>query len=59
MAVSERDPLLAPTPGQSLLLPSLPTQIRDRAPRRALYWTLAGLWTAVFLGAMDGYRALF
>jgi len=47
MTLAEREPLLA----RSAPIPS--TKL-NQVSKAQLYWILAALWTAVFLGALDG-----
>ncbi|KIM27607.1 hypothetical protein M408DRAFT_24522 [Serendipita vermifera MAFF 305830] len=51
---AERQPLLAPTTSQALLVPTLLPQNPNQVSGAKLYWILAAVWTAVFLGALDG-----
>ncbi|PVG04170.1 MFS general substrate transporter [Serendipita vermifera] len=50
---SERQPLLAPPIEQNADIQPQPTTL-NQLSKAKLYWILAALWTAVFLGAMDG-----
>jgi hypothetical protein len=52
---SERQPLLTPPTAQNAdTQPDAQPTTLNQLSRAKLYWILAALWTAVFLGAMDG-----
>ena len=53
-STSEREPLLASTSSQVLVAPVVPTQNLNQVSGAKLYWILGAIWTAVFLGALDG-----
>jgi hypothetical protein len=54
MTLTEREPLLAPPIAQPLPAQIPPIHNLNQVSKAQLYWILAALWTAVFLGALDG-----
>jgi len=56
---TERDPLLprrdseSPHPGNGTFTPAKATVV-NHVSKSTLVWILFGLWSAVFLGALDG-----